>query len=159
MQRWTTPEPLQLPVSFSQVSRLDLELVGLRRNVASFTAFVFLNAKDLPRTAGREHELCAGSFSIFGQGDCWGDQGHCDWKREPVSDFDRTPPHHLAPINVLLDVTQTMQFLGDPSELTVTIHASSRENPRARSGVIVFDRLEARAYQRTTPPGESVQIA
>jgi hypothetical protein len=152
MQRWTTPEPLLLPISFSQVSRLDLEFVGLRRNVASFTALVFLNAEDLPRTAGRDHELCAGSFSIFGQGECWGDQGHCDWKRDPVSDFDRTPPHHLAPINLVMDVTPTMQHLGDPTELTVTIHAANRENPRARTGVIAFDRLEARAYQRSGSP-------
>jgi len=150
MQRWTNSEPLSMPLSFSQVSRLDLEFINLRRDVASFTAYVFLNAEKLPRNAGREHDRCAGSFSVFAQEECWGGAGHCDWDRGAVSEFDSTPPHHLAPINVLMDVTSTIRVLGDPAELSVTVHAASRADPRATRGVIAFERLEARAYQRST---------
>lgn len=149
MQRWTS-KALSLPISFSEVSRLDLELINLRRDVASFTAYVFLNVPRLARDAGRDHPHCAGSFSIFAQEECWGDDGHCDWSVEPVSDFDRTPPHHLAPINVLIDATPTLDVLNDPTALVVTIVAASQSDPEKRRGVIIFDRLEARAYQRSS---------
>src|SRR5207253_6321618 len=112
MQRWTTPEPLVLPIPFEIVRRLDLEFINVRRDAGSFTAFVFLNAGDLPPDAGREHEHFAGSFTIFAPTECWGVDDHCDWRRGPVSVFDRRPPHHLAPINVSMEVTDTIRRLG-----------------------------------------------
>lgn len=146
MQRWTTEKPLALPIPFGEVERIDLEFVNVRRDGGSFTAFVFLNADDLPEDAGRDHENFAGSFSIFSSGECWGSDGHCDWKRGPVSAFDRRPPHHLAPINVSMDVTETAMKLGDPKKLTVTVHAARTAEPEAREGVLRFDQLTALAY-------------
>lgn len=146
MQRWTTEKPLALPIAFDSVQRIDLEFVNVRRDGGSFTAFVFLNAGELPADAGRDHENFAGSFSVFTSDECWGGEGHCDWKREPVSDFDRRPPHHLAPINVSMDVTETAMRLGDPKRLTVTVHAARTADPEAREGVLRFERLTALAY-------------
>ena len=151
MQRWTTPTPLRLPIPFAEVSRLDLEFVDLHRDDGSFTAFVFLNAGRLPADAGRDHERFAGSFTVFAPTECWGDEGHCDWERGPVSPFDRRPPHHLAPINVTMDVTATMRKLGNPGRLDVTVHAARRAEPESRAAVLRFRELRALAYQRTTP--------
>jgi len=146
MQRWSTDKPLALPIAFDSVQRIDLEFVNVRRDGGSFTAFVFLNAGELPADAGRDHENFAGSFSIFSSGECWGSDGHCDWKRGPVSDFDRRPPHHLTPINVSMDVTETAMRLGDPKKLTVTVHAARTADPEAREGVLRFEQLTALAY-------------
>ena len=146
MQRWTTPEPLSLPIDFDGLTRLDLEFVNVRREAGSFTAFVFVNAGELPGDAGREHESFAGSFTVFSQRECWGEGDHCDWKRGPVSAFDRRPPHHLTPMNVSMDITETIRTLGDPDGLTVTVHASRRGDD-ATEGVLVFDRVIALAYQ------------
>lgn len=147
MQRWETSESLTLPVDFGSLTRLDLEFVGVRRDVGSFTAFVFVNATDLPTDAGREHENCIGSFSIFAPSECWGVDDHCDWKRGPVSAFDRRPPHHLAPINVPMEITDELETLGNPDALNVTVHAALRADPGATEGVLVFDQLLALAYQ------------
>jgi hypothetical protein len=147
MQRWSTREPLALPIDFSGLARLDLEFVDVHRDGGSFTAFVFVNAEELSSDAGRDHDRFAGSFTVFGQGECWGVDDHCDWKRGPVSAFDRRPPHHLTPINVSMDITETIAALGNPDTLTVTVHAARRADPRATEGVFVFDRVLALAYQ------------
>ncbi len=147
MQRWTTPAPLRLPIRFSAIQRLDLEFIDVRRDSGSFTAFVYVNATNLPADAGREHDAYAGSFSIFAPTECWGVDDHCDWSKGPVSAFDRRPPHHLTPINVSMDITDVIERLGDPDELTVTVHAARRADPEASEGVLRFAELTALAYQ------------
>jgi hypothetical protein len=147
MQRWSTPEPLRLPIDFAGVARLDLEFVNVHRDAGSFTAFVFVNADELPADAGREHPSFAGSFTVFAQRECWGEGDHCDWRRGPVSAFDRRPPHHLTPINVSMDITDTIEGLGNPDLLSVTVHAARRADPDAAENVLVFDRVIALAYQ------------
>jgi len=147
VQRWTTQEPLPLPIDFSGLARLDLEFVNVRRDSGSFTAFVFVNADELPANAGREHDRFAGSFTVFAQSACWGVGDHCDWKRGPVSAFDRRPPHHLTPINVSMDITEAIDGLDNPDKLTVTVHAARRSDPEAAEGVFVCDRVIALAYQ------------
>ncbi len=145
MQRWTAEKPLALPIAFDRAKRIDLELADVRRDGGSFTAFVFLNAGELPADAGRDHENFAGSFSVFASAGCWGDEGHCDWKRDPVGPFDRRPPHHLSPINVSMDVTETALRLGDPKRLTVTVHATRTADPEDED-VLRFGQLTALVY-------------
>jgi hypothetical protein len=147
MQRWSTPEPLQLPIDFAGLARLDLEFVNVHRDAGSFTAFVFVNPGELSSDAGRDHESFAGSFTVFAQRECWGEGDHCDWQRGPVSAFDRRPPHHLTPINVSMDITEVIERLGNPDALSVTVHAARRADPEAAEGVLVFDRVIALAYQ------------
>jgi len=146
MQRWTTPKPLAVPIAFDSVKRIDLEFVNVRRDAGSFTAYVFLNARKLGPRAGRDDDRFAGSFSVFAPSECWGGEGHCDWKRGPASDFDRRPPHHLSPINISMDVTEAALRLGDPKRLSVTVHAALTENPKLKDGVLRFDALTVLAY-------------
>jgi hypothetical protein len=146
MQSWSTPKGLALPIAFDSVKRIDLEFVNVCRDAGSFTAFVFLNVTELPADAGREHDRFAGSFSIFAPSECWGGEGHCDWELGPVSAFDKRPQHHLAPINVSMDITETAMRLGDPKRLAVTVHASRAEDPKAKEGVFRFDELTVLAY-------------
>ena len=43
--------------------------------------------------------------------------------------------------------TDAIERLGNPDELTVTVHAAQRTDPEATEGVLVFDQLQALAYQ------------
>ncbi|HKB50621.1 MAG TPA: hypothetical protein VKC63_04260 [Solirubrobacterales bacterium] len=146
MQAWTTPKPLPTPIAFDGVNRIDLEFVDVHRDAGSFTAFVFLNAGKLRRDAGRDHDRFAGSFTLFTRTECWGGEGHCDWKRGPVSAFDRRPQHHLTPINVSMDVTETIRHLGNPNRLEVTVHAIRAGDPAATKGVLRFEQLTVMSY-------------
>jgi hypothetical protein len=146
MQLWNTPKPLAVPIAFDSIKRIDLEFVNVHRDTGSFTAFVFLNAKDLSPKAGRDHDRFAGSFSVFAPEECWGGEGHCDWERGPVSAFDQRPLHHLSPINVSMDVTEAALRLGDPKRLSVTVHAARTSEPKLKEGVLRFDELTVLAY-------------
>lgn len=146
MQDWTTPKPLAVPIAFDSVKRIDLEFVDVHRDAGSFTAFVFLNAKGLGPKAGRDHDRFAGSFSVFAPSECWGGEGHCDWKQGPVSAFDQRPPHHLSPINISMDVTEAALRLGNPKRLSITVHASRTGEPKLKEGVLRFKELTVLAY-------------
>ena len=113
----------------------------------TFTAFVFLNADDVPADAGREHPGFASSFTVFAPTECWGVEDHCDWSRGLVSPFDRRLPHHLTPINVSTTVTDTVRRLGNLDALVATVHAVRLADREANEGVFRFGRLTALAYQ------------
>jgi hypothetical protein len=148
MQRWRTSEPLRLPIDFATVKRLDLELEDVRRDAGTFTCYVFVNPEgEVAAEAGRDHPSFAGSFTVFAHGRCWGEEGHCDYRRGAVHAFDRRPPHHLLPINVSMDLSDQLERLGDPDALDVVIHATRLSEPDAADGVLRFGRLTALAYQ------------
>jgi hypothetical protein len=48
---------------------------------------------------------------------------------------------------VSMEITDVIRRLGDPNELSVTVHAARRDDPEAQEGVLRFDRLTALAYQ------------
>lgn len=146
MQTWTTPKSLATPIAFDGVDRIDLEFVDVHRDAGSFTALVFLNAGELPADAGRDHDRFAGSFTVFTRSECWGGEGHCDWKRAAVSSFDRRPQHHLTPINISMDVTETIRRLGNPNRLEATVHATRAGDPDATQGVFRCERLVVMSY-------------
>ncbi len=145
MQRWRS-QPLQLAIQAEHVTRVDLEFRGVRRDTGSFSAFVFLGAR-VPQDAGRDHPSFAAAFSLFAHTNCWGDEGHCDWKRDRVSAFDVRPPHHLTPITVTLEVTDAAKRLPSLDRIVVTVHAARLGEPKATEGVFRFANLTALAYQ------------
>jgi hypothetical protein len=148
MQRWSSPTPIPLPIDFGDIVRLDLEFVNVRRDGGSFSALVFVNPdNDIAQSDTRKHPACVGSFTVFSRGECWGEEGHCDWEKEPVSAFDRRGPHHLTPISVTMDITSALQRIGNPDTLEVIVHAARRSDPGATEGVLVFDSLKAFAYR------------
>ena len=147
MQRWTS-NPLSLAIDPKLVKRVDVEFEDVRRDLGSFSAFVYVTAPDaeVPDDAGREHPGFAGAFSLFAQTGCWGEAGHCDWEREPVSPFDRRAEHHLDPADLTLDVTKAVKKLASLESLVVTVFAYPAGNPEG-DGVLRFERLTALAYQ------------
>ncbi len=143
MQRWTSQA---LPLSRTGWKRADLEFEGVEHDGASFVVHVFLNNPDAdaatPRTAGERY---AGYLTVFAHGDCWGDAGHCDIP-EPVSAFDRRPPHALIPFDATLEITEALSALpGDTREITVTALAFNKNGDEA--GVLRFKELTLLTYE------------
>jgi tyrosinase len=143
MQRWTSQA---LPLSRTSWKRADLEFEGVEHDGASFVVHVFLNHPDAddstPRTPDQRY---AGYLTVFAHGDCWGDVGHCDIT-EPVSPFDRRPPHPLTPFNATLEITDALAALpADTSEVTVTALAFNKDGDEA--GVLRFKELTLLTYE------------
>jgi hypothetical protein len=147
MQHWTSREPLAVPADVGRIALAHLELAGVRLDGPSFVLLVFLapEGEALPADAGRDHPRFAAARSVFSSGDCWGDEGHCDWKRGPVSAFDRRPQHHRTPVTLTLDVTRALKALGNPDRVQVAIRAT-RTSDREADDVLRFARLSLHAY-------------
>ncbi len=147
MQRWTS-EPLMVPTLVEQITSAQLEFAGVRHDGPSFTFYAFLTAGDERPSAdaGRDDASFAAAMTVFAHGECWGGAGHCDWKREPVSAFDRRPEHHLTPHTLTLDVTERLKALENPDEVTVTIFAS-RPTERGAEDVMRFERVSLYCYR------------
>jgi tyrosinase len=143
MQRWTS-QSLAVPPRTSW-QRADLEFEGVEHDGASFVMHVFLNNpgadEATPRTAEQRY---AGYLTVFAHGDCWGDVGHCDIP-EPVSAFDRRPPHPLIPFNATLEITDPLGALpGGTGEITVTVLAFNKDGDE--DGVLRFKELTLLTY-------------
>ena len=111
MQRWTS-EPLEFAFAQADVSRAILEFEGVAHDGPTFTVLTYLNNPDVPDDAGRDEAAnFAAAFTVFAHGDCWGDVGHCEPRREPASAFDRRPEHPLTPANFTLDITDAVRRL------------------------------------------------
>jgi len=143
MQRWTSQVMAVPPPTTWQ--RADLEFEGVEHDGASFVLHVFLNnaeaGETTPRTAEQRY---AGYLTVFAHGDCWGDIGHCDIP-EPVSPFDRRPPHPLIPFNATLEISDSLRTLPEgTSEITVTVLAFNKNGDK--DGVLRFKNLTLLTY-------------
>jgi hypothetical protein len=145
MQRWSS-QPIPVPaVDDAPWERADLEFEGVEHDGPSYAVAVFLNNPDVADDAGDDTPGFAGRFTVFAHGDCWGDAGHCEPTGEPVSAFDRRPPHPLTPIDITLEITDALQALGAVDEVTVTALGYSSE-PDKREDVLRFARLTLITY-------------
>jgi len=119
-------DPLELPDRGHRISRVDLVVYGIDPRGGSYEGRVFIGKKP-PAGAGADHGSYAGSFYVFGHGECWGDEGHCEVPsgRDP---FDLRLPHHLEPHLAIVTVTDHIRGLieagGERAPVTVAAHAA-----------------------------------
>ena len=155
MQRWTS-EPLTFELAQGDVSRVMLEFEGIEHDGPSFTVLTYLNNRDVPDDAGRdEAENFAGAFTVFAHGDCWGDVGHCEPTREPVSGFDLRPEHPLTPANFSLDITDAVKRLVTTERaeaLTVTALVTTARDER-QAEPLRFEALSLLVFETATAAG------
>jgi hypothetical protein len=102
--------------------RADLEFHRVDHSADSYEGRVFLNNpnanQDTPKTL---KEGYVGSYHIFGHGGCYGDDGHCEIRRDRRP-YDYRPPHQLTPLYKRLIVTDALRKFGkDTDKFTVTI--------------------------------------
>lgn len=85
--------------------RADLELYGVDPSGPSYEGRVFLNTPDADETTPLDDPGYIGSFFIFGKGNCWGEEGHCD---PPTSRraYDKRLPHPMAPDRIRLSIPE-----------------------------------------------------
>jgi tyrosinase len=144
MERWTS-EPLPFDPS-EAYARVDLEFEGVEHDSSTFTALAYLNNRDVPDDAGRDDEQgFAGGFTVFGHGACWGQLGHCDPGRDPVSEFDARPEHPLTPVNMTLEITEAVRRLGSPESIEVTLLVASEDEDEEQ--LLRFDQLTLVVYE------------
>jgi tyrosinase len=146
MQRWTS-QPIPVPtVPDAPWERADLEFESLTHDGPSYAVVVFLNNPDVAEDAAPDTTPgYAGRFTVFAHGRCWGDAGHCDLPTQPVTPFDRRPPHPLTPIDITVEITDALRALGPIEEVTVTALAFSTD-PAEREDVLRFSRLTLITY-------------
>jgi hypothetical protein len=153
MERWTS-DPLAFAFAEAEFSRVSLEFEGVEHDGPTFTVLTYLNNADVADDAGRDEAAnFAGAFTVFAHGDCWGDIGHCEPKREPVSAFDLRPEHPLTPANFTLDITDGVKRLvanEGVSELTVTALVTSGEDP-GEDKLLRFDALTLVVFETAVP--------
>jgi hypothetical protein len=140
-------DPIDLPPAEAEFSRADLVFYGVDHSGPSFQARVFLNAPEATVETSREDPSFAGSFTIFGHGGCFGDEGHCDvpTERDP---FDLRPEHQLTPQTKVVVVTEALRGLvsaGTAQQITVTIVAETLGDQP--NDVLGFDRVRLLTYK------------
>jgi hypothetical protein len=90
--------------------RADLVFEGVEHAGPSYEARIFLNntgaTAETPRTIDAGY---AGSFHIFGHGNCFGDVGHCDVDNRGKAPHDLRGPHPLTPARKLVKVTDALR--------------------------------------------------
>jgi hypothetical protein len=145
MQRWTS-RPLRVSRDPSAPwRRADLAFEDLHHDGPSFRVLLYLDNPDADERSGRDVGAgYAGEFPVFAHGDCWGDAGHCDAHRAPVSAFDRRSMPALTPIGISVEITEALQRAGTADQVTVTALAFSTDENQTE--ILRFGRLHLLTY-------------
>jgi len=142
----TTPSP-------GSFSRADLEFYGVDHFKPSYVAEVFFNDPELTvDNADNSRSTYAGSFSIFGHGQCSGDAGHCDVHLH-LRRFDDRPTHPLTRAFKRVVVTEALRRCVDSETITITVVAESDpEYGEPKGGQLLnFQGLQLATFDVPTP--------
>jgi len=102
-------QPLDVPVDREDIVRADLIFYGVDHSGPTYEARVFIdNPRANEKTARDVEKGYAGSFTVFGHGGCFGDEGHCAPKDRYTDEFDRRPPHPLTPQITSVTITEAL---------------------------------------------------
>ena len=145
---------LELPAGddLPDIARADLTFYGLDHSGPSYEVRVFFDKPDAGADTPLDDPSYAGSFSVFGHGGCFGEEGHCDVRR-PVSAFDRRLPHQLVPATRVLICTAAIRRLvaGGRDRVTATlvevVRATPLTDPDATGEVLRLDQVALHTYE------------
>jgi hypothetical protein len=102
--------------------RADLQFHGLDHSNASYEGRVFVNRPRVDASTPLDSsEGYAGSYFVFGHAGCWGDEGHCEIPKGPLTAYDLRPPHELEPQLAVLPVTDQVRALDNEARKAVRI--------------------------------------
>jgi tyrosinase len=118
-------QPLKLNVKTLDKNfyRADLEFHGVDHSGASYVGHVFVNNEEADENTSQTAENgYVGSFSIFGHGRCFGDEGHCEMRKERLP-FDYRPSHPLTPAykRVIITAETLKEIAKETDEFVVSI--------------------------------------
>jgi hypothetical protein len=147
--------PLELPPGGTEerIARADLTFAGLDHSGASFVARVYFDnpgaTADTPTDAGSGY---VARFAIFGHGDCYGEDGHCE-VTPAISAFDRSHPHQLEPATRIVTVTDAVKarMAAGAGSVQVTVvpvvRTSAVADASAAENVLVIDQVALHTYE------------
>jgi hypothetical protein len=140
------------PPGGESISRADLTFYGIDHSGPSFTVHVFFGAPGATAASPRTLEDgYVGAFAVFGHGDCFGEEGHCE-PRGPVTAFDHRPPHQLVPATRVLIATDAVrqQVAAGARSVHVTavpeVRSSALADPAAAGAVLVVSQVALHTY-------------
>ncbi|HEU5003945.1 MAG TPA: hypothetical protein VFW71_14375 [Actinomycetota bacterium] len=145
----TVAETMDLPIGHTEFRRADLVFVGVDHSGPSYKMVIRMLGHDA--SGAQVADVEAGSYTIFGHGGCFGDEGHCD-VRAPVSSFDYRRPHQLSPIAVVVVITEALKSLVRAGATQFRIAATPvvKESPFAKAedaeGITLPEEIELRIY-------------
>ena len=139
--------PLELPEAEAAFSRADLTFYDVDHSGASFEARVFLDNADATIETGRDDPSYAGSFTVFGHGGCFGDEGHCDVPSGPADPFDLNPPHQLTPQVKVVVVTEALRRALAAGRRAVTVTVVAQTLGERANDVLAFSTIRLLEYK------------
>jgi tyrosinase len=142
-------QPLDVAADREDVTRADLVFYGVDHSLASYEARVFLdNPRASARTPRDAERGYAGSFTVFGHGGCYGEDGHCAPDERVSDEFDRRPPHALTPHTRTVTITEALKrTTGEQVVVTVVAVARETEQGTAELPGAICERVRLLAYQ------------
>ncbi|HJZ36489.1 MAG TPA: hypothetical protein VJ204_09485 [Solirubrobacterales bacterium] len=137
-------DPLELPAPEHRITRVDLVVYDIDPGRGSYEGRVFIGKKP-PAGAGPDHDSYAGSFYVFGHGDCWGEEGHCDVPpaRDP---FDLRLPHHLEPHVAIVTVTDHIRGLIEAGTTAAPVTVAAHAADGSAVETLAFTKLRLLTY-------------
>jgi hypothetical protein len=142
-------QPLDVPGDLEDISRADLVFYGVDHSGPSYEARIFLDTPRANADTARDVEKgYAGSFTVFGHGGCYGDEGHCAPNDRTSDDFDVRPPHPLTPQTRTVTITDALKRTTG-EQVTVYVVALPRESKDAPASTDIapFERVRLLTYQ------------
>ena len=109
-----TDQPDTLSINIGSLKRdfddAKLQLLGVRHTEETYQIRVFANNPSADaNTLTKPRAGYLGVMTILGHGHCPGAPGHCDVRTTSQFSGDLRSPHHLAPFNLNLNITNSLQ--------------------------------------------------
>jgi hypothetical protein len=130
------------------ITRADLIFYGVDHSGPSYEARVFLdNPKADHRTPTEPDQGYAGSFTVFGNAGCFGDEGHCHPNLRYSDEFDYRGPHPLEPFTRHIEVTEAL-LQKKRRRVVVSVVPVVHEDPGVKPPAVApAERVRLVAYQ------------
>lgn len=132
-------------------SRADLVLAGVDHGALSYEVRIYLNNKRADGTTERSADFgYAGRFTVFGHGNCFGEDGHCDVPT-PMPGAPLATQHPLIRQRMTVPITKSLKRVcqREGQLRSVTLVPILKGPKRAQEGEapFAFEDLSLRTYR------------
>ncbi len=137
---------LELPSAEEDFRRADLHFYDVEHAGPTYEARVFLGAKrGVSHSTAPDDPAYAGSFFVFGHGDCYGEVGHCDIPPERDA-YDLRLPHHLEPALQIVTVTAAVRRLVEAGKERAAVDVFAHDSHGKPLEALAFSKLRLLTY-------------
>ena len=132
-------------------SRADLVFVGVAHSVLSYEVRIYLNNKSAAGDTARTAETgYAGRFTVFGHGNCFGEDGHCDVP-VPMPGASLHIQHPLTRQRMMVPITTSLKHVcqeeGYLKSVTLVPILKGPKRDQEGDAPFAFESLSLRTYR------------